>query len=71
MIADSIYSRENKSAILLRIFVIQHRRYPDVFVAIVKHRKNCLQRQLGLKLDDVEILRCYGRYMNTYFIRGY
>ena len=43
MVADSIYSREIKSAILLWTFVIQHRRIPDVFVAIEKHRKNCLE----------------------------
>ena len=64
MTASSIYSQEIKSAILLWIFVIQHRRFPDdIFVAIGKHRKNCLRKQLGLKLDDVGMLReiheCY------------
>ena len=34
------------------MYVIQHRRFPDVFSAIQK-------QQLGLKLDDVGTLRCY------------
>jgi len=65
MAADSIYSTEIKSVILLWVFVVQHKRFPDVLVAIEKRRKNCLQRQSGLKLDDMGILRCYGRYMNN------
>ena len=40
MTASSIYSQEIKSAILLWIFVIKHRRFLDVLVAIEKHRKN-------------------------------
>ena len=29
------------------------------------NRKHCLKRQLGLKIDDMGILRCHGRYLNA------
>ena len=28
-------------------------------------RKNCLQMQLRLNIDEFQILRCYGRYTNA------
>ena len=61
----SIYSWEIKNVNLLWVYVIQHRRFYDVFSAIQKRQRNCLQQQLGLKLDEVGILRCYGRYSNA------
>ena len=56
----SIYSWEIKNINLLWVYVIQHRKFHEVFSAIQKHQRNCLQQQLGLKLDEVGILRCYG-----------
>ena len=29
------------------------------------NRKHRLKRQLGLKIDDMGILRCHGRYINA------
>jgi len=62
---NSIYSDEIRNATLLWLYVIQHRRYSDVFVDIVKHRKNCIQQQLGFKIDDIGLLRCHGRLNNA------
>ena len=56
MKTGSIYSYEIKN---VRLYVIHHRRFPDVFSAIQKHQRNCLQHQLGLKL------RCYGQFANA------
>jgi len=60
---NSIYSDEIRNATLLWLYVIQHRRYSDVFVDIFKHQKNCTQ--LGLKVDDIGLLRCHGRLNNA------
>ena len=35
------------------------------FNAISKKRKHCLIQQLGLKVDELGILRCYGRFLNV------
>ena len=66
----SINAWEIKNVILLWIYVIQHRKFYDVFSAIQKQQRNCLQQQLGLKLDEVGILRCYGRYVNATISEG-
>jgi len=47
---------------VLWVYFIQHRRYKDVYVAIEKKRKHCLQKQLGLEIDKYGVLRCHGRY---------
>ena len=61
---SSITSQEIEMASLLWISFIQHRSYGDVFAAI-KNKKNCLQMQLGIKMDKFEVLTCYGRYSNA------
>ena len=33
--------------------------------AIKEDKSHCLKRQLGLKIDDMGILRCYGRFLNA------
>ena len=60
----SIYSTDIRVAKLLWLFVVQWKNFSDVFVAIVKGQKNCLQKQLGLKIDKFGLLRCYGRFLN-------
>ena len=49
---------------LLWIFAIQYRYFEKVYAAaaLKDKRKNCLQMQLGLYIDEFQILRCYGRY---------
>jgi len=36
-----------------------------VFIDIEKCRKNCIQQQLGIKIDDIGLLRCHGRLDNA------
>jgi len=36
-----------------------------VLRAIKENMSHCLKRQLGLKIDDLGILRCYGRFLNA------
>ena len=44
---------------------VQRYQFKDVFVAISKKRKHCLIQQLRLKVDELGILRCYGRFLNV------
>ena len=69
MKTNSIYSHEIKNAMLIWIYVIQRRGFPNVFKAIQKHHRNCLQ-QLGLKVDDDGILRCHGLFANVTMNEG-
>ena len=55
-----------KATRLSWVYVIQHRRFAEVFNAISRNQKNGLQKQLGLKVDQFSILRCHGRF----FVRG-
>jgi len=50
-------------ATLLWVSFIQHSRYRDVYVTIQNKKRHCLQIQLGVKVDELGILRCYGRYL--------
>ena len=55
-----------KMAALLWVYTVQRYQFKDVFVAISKNRrKHCLIQQLGLKVDELGILRCYGRFLNV------
>ena len=56
---------EIKLICLLWIFAIQHKYFEEIYSALQHKRKNCLQMQLGLKVDEFQILRCYGRYANA------
>ena len=63
--SNPITFQEIKLLSLLRISYIQHRQYPDVYIAINNNKKHRLQKQLGLKITQFEILRCYGRYLHA------
>ena len=39
--------------------------FEEIYSALQHKRKNCLQMQLGLKVDEFQILRCYGHYANA------
>ena len=56
---------EIKLICLLWIFAIQHKYFEEIYSALQHKRKNCLQMQLGLKVDEFQILRCYARYANA------
>ena len=47
------------------MYVVQHRRFLDVFQAIVKKQRNGLQKQLGLAPNEFGILTCHGRFLNA------
>ena len=38
---------------------------PGCFFAISKKKKYCLIQQLGLKIDELGTLRCYGWFLNV------
>ena len=59
-----------KITTLLWVYSIQHCQFTDVFVSISKAKKHCLICQLGLGVDDLEILRCYGRFLNVEIIES-
>ena len=58
-------ARKIKLICLLWIFVIQHKYFEEVYSALQYKKRNCLQMQLGLKVDEFQILRCYGRCANA------
>ena len=61
----SVCAGDIKMAALLWVYSIQHCRFNDVFIALNKNRRHCLIQQLGLKVDELGILRCYGRFLNV------
>jgi len=65
MIEESVYYTEIQDVLLLWISTVQHKRFSDVFIAIQKGETNCLQKQLGLEIDDMGISRCSGRLQNA------
>ena len=60
-----IYSQDIRSARLFWVYIVQRRRYADVFCAIAKKQRNGLRKQLGLMLSDYDILTCHGRFLNA------
>ena len=62
---ESVYYTEIQDVLLLWVYVVQHRKFHDIFIAIQKGEVNCLQKQLGLEMDDMGILRCSGRLQNA------
>ena len=60
-----ICATDIKLAMLLWIYCVQQNRFCDVLSAIKEDKSHCLKRQLGLKIDDMGILRCYGRFLNA------
>ena len=47
------------------VVTVQHKHFQEVYLALNDKRKCCLQMQLGLKVDEFQILRCHGRYANA------
>jgi len=62
---ESLCYAEIRTVTLFWIYVIQHRQFCEVFTAIRKNEINCLQRQLGLQVDEFGLLRCCGRFQNA------
>ena len=60
-----ICATDIKLAMLLWIYCVQQNRFCDVLSAIKEDKSHCLKRQLGLKIDDMGILKCYGRFLNA------
>ena len=65
MMDQSVFYTEIQAVLLLWAYTVQRRKFSDVFFAIRKGEMNCLQKQLGLELDDLGILRCCGRLQNA------
>ena len=63
---QSLYYTEIHNTTLLWVYVIQRRQFCKVFTAIRRNEVNCLQKQLGLEVDEFGILRCHGRFQNVY-----
>ena len=61
----NIYFQDLVSARLLWLYVVQHRKFADVFHAINTKQRNGLQKQLSLEPDSHAILRCHGRFLNA------
>ena len=61
----SICAGNIKVVTLLWVHFLQYRQFADVFIAIKKNRKYCLMRQLGLRIDELGILRCCGCFLNV------
>ena len=61
----SVCAGDIKMAALLWACTVQRYQFKDVFAAISKKRKHCLIQQLGLKVDELGILRCYGWFLNV------
>ena len=40
-------------------------RFCNVFYDIKEDKSHCFKQQLGLKINDMGILRCYGRFLNA------
>ena len=59
------YSQDIKSARMFQVYVVQQRRFADVFCAITKKQRNRLRKQLSLTPNDFGILICHGRFLNA------
>jgi len=57
---SSVCAGDLQVSTLLWVFVVQKQRFADVLIAVMKNRKHCLIHQLGLRLDEYGVLRCYG-----------
>ena len=62
---QSLYFSEIRAATLLWLYVIQRRQFCDVFTAIRRGDRNCLQIKLGLKIYEFGVMRCQGRFQNA------
>ena len=64
----SVNTSDIKIAALFWVYSVQHYHFNDVFIAIKKKRKHCLVQQLGVREDELGILRCYGHFLNAEII---
>ena len=62
---QSLYYTEIHNTTILWVYVIQLRQFCEVFAAIRRNEVNCLQKQLGLEVDEFGILRCHGHFRNA------
>ena len=62
---NSICFNDIRAAKLWWVSVIQQKAFAEVFSAISKRQKNGLQKQLGLRADEFDVLRCHGRFLNA------
>ncbi|XP_062511855.1 uncharacterized protein LOC134187719 [Corticium candelabrum] len=60
---DQVHSVCN--ARILWEYAVQNRQYINVLNDMRKGKRNNLQRQLGLQIDEWGLLRCHGRYSNA------
>ena len=58
-----VYSQDIKSARLFWVYIVQQKRFTNVFCAITRKQRNGLQKQLGLMPNDFGILVCHGRFL--------
>ena len=68
MKTDSIYSYEIKNAIFIWIYVIQRRRFPDVFKAIQKHHRNCLLNEIKAVINSGPLTYVYGDFKSGFIL---
>ena len=61
---QSLYYIEIHNTTLLWVYVIC-RQFCEVFTVIRRNKVNCLQKQVGLEVDEFGILRCHGRFQNA------
>ena len=62
---QSLYYAEIRAVTMFWIYIIQHRQFHGVFTAIRKIEVTCLQKQLGLQVDEFGMLRYFGRFQNA------
>ena len=62
---QSLYYAEIRAVTMFWIYIIQHQQFHGVFTAIRKNEVTCLQKQLGLQVDEFGMLRCFGHFQNA------
>jgi len=60
-----IYSQDIRVVSLFQVYVVQHKRFSDVFRGIVKKQRNGLQKELDLTPNEFGILMCHGRFLTA------
>ena len=60
-----ITSKEIYLTCLLWVWFIQSSSFKELFSALMKNKNHSLKNWLGVKVDEFDILRCYGRYANA------
>jgi len=60
-----ITAKEIHLTCLLWVWLIQSSSFTELFSTLKKNKNHSLKNQLGVKIDELSILRCYGRYANA------